>query len=198
MSYQCCVEGCPANHVSKHEICVVSSKNSFFRGAIRGRVGPTEVRIEGPVTTAAGVKGISMPRNTARALGEWLIALSGDLRKPDETSVCRWLRSDRGDGHLSVFVEGNCGVSFRIPTGMESDYKFCPACGKRTAWLGSSPLEPSEPLGHSCRDGWRIGEMKDCALCAPEKASCSHEAIDAYSGRCVACSEKVLPAKCDI
>lgn len=25
MSYQCCVEGCPANHVSKHEVCTVSS-----------------------------------------------------------------------------------------------------------------------------------------------------------------------------
>lgn len=30
------------------------------------------------------------------------------------------------------------------------------------------------------------------------KASCEHGAVDAYSGRCVACSEKVLPAKCDI
>jgi hypothetical protein len=29
---------------------------------------------------------------------------------------------------------------------------------------------PSEPLGHSCRDGWKVGEMKDCSLCTPEKA----------------------------
>lgn len=37
------------------------------------------------------------------------------------------------------------------------------------------PLGPSEPLGHSCRDGWRIGEMKDCALCAPENGTPEHD-----------------------
>ena len=30
---------------------------------------------------------------------------------------------------------------------------------------------PSEPLGHSCRDGWKVGEMKDCALCISENGS---------------------------
>lgn len=88
-----------------------------------------------------------------------------------ETSVCRWLRSDRGDGHLSAFVEANCGVSFRIPTGVERDYKFCPACGKRTAWLGSSPEEPTEPY-HGIGCAVRRGGSCNCAAEGkPEKAS---------------------------
>ena len=69
-----------------------------------------------------------------------------ERRFPVETTVCRWLRSDSGDGHLSAFVEANCGVSFHIPKGTERGYKFCPACGKQTAWLGSSPEEPDGRL----------------------------------------------------
>lgn len=66
---------------------------------------------------------------------------------PDETSVCHWLRSDRGDGNLSAFMEANCGVSFHVPVGLERKYRFCPACGKRTALLGHSPEEPKSPQG---------------------------------------------------
>lgn len=92
----------------------------------------------------------------------WCLRELQERRSADETSVCRWLRSDRGDGHLSAFVEANCGVSFRIPTGVERDYKFCPACGKRTAWLGSSPLEPvAPPSGEVVLPG-RLGHTAWC------------------------------------
>lgn len=66
-----------------------------------------------------------------------------ELLSAVETTVCRWLRSDRGDGHLSAFIEANCGVSFNVSLGLEREYRFCPACGKRTVLQGS-PLEPSE------------------------------------------------------
>lgn len=130
--------------------------------------------------------------------GYVVMGLDG-VRHAVETSVCRWLRSDRGDGHLSAFVEANCGVSFRIPTGAERDYKFCLACGKRTAWLGSSPEEPTEPQSsHVCR--WtRLPDLTDPfeSHKVRYRCGCNGEVVSGvhpiYPDDCPKCGKQVLP-----
>lgn len=105
---------------------------------------------------------------------------SAHVRRPDETSVCKWLRTNRGDGHPSEFVEANCGVSFRVQIGTVSEYRFCPSCGKRTVLQGSSEepecqhdlLKPNTTI--EVIDPWKA----KCKVCIeffdlrPEKAAC--------------------------
>ncbi len=85
MTYQCFAEGCPANHVSKHEICVVTSNGHLAREYYR----------KNPVAIGNHAMKILI------SFGQWL-----DKRPAVETTGRRpvaWrIRNGMGDWHFTT------------------------------------------------------------------------------------------------